>query len=89
MFSLFMKKIATDTSSEEISRIRLILDKNQIQYTVDTARSRGIVGAGMDASSYARANLPMYNQGVQPTFIYTVYVRRKDYALAHKLLYGA
>jgi len=89
MFSFFMKKIATDTSSEEIARIRLILEKNQIPFSVNSTRSRGVVGSAMDAQSYARANLTMYNQGAQPVFIYTVSVRRKDYALAHKLLYGA
>lgn len=87
MLNPFMKKITTDTSSEEIARVKSILTENNIKFIINTIRSRGSIGSGFDANAYARSNLSLYNQGVQPTFIYTIYVKRKDFDQAWKLLY--
>jgi len=86
MLGLFLKRLAIDTSAEEIRRITTILEQNSLHYEVRTARSRGSIGSGLDAHSYARANLAMYKGASQPAFIYSVYVRRKDYDLARKLM---
>ena len=84
MLGLFMKKLVIDTSAEEIRRVTTVLEKNDIFYEVRTTRSRGTIGSSIDAASYARANLSLYKGASQPTFIYSVYVRRKDYERARK-----
>ncbi len=60
MFVLFKKRIAVDTSNEEISRVTTILDQNNIKYELLTKRTRGVYGSAYDAQSYARANVAMY-----------------------------
>lgn len=88
MFGLFLKKLATDTSAEEIRRITTILDQHKIKYEVRTTRTRGTIGLGMDAASYAKANLAMYHGAAGPSFIYSVYVSRKNFDIACKLMQG-
>lgn len=86
MLGLFLKKLAIDTNAEEIGRITTILEQNDIKYVVDTVRPRGTVGSAIDAGTYARANLAYYKGAPQPTFVYYVYVKRKDYDRARKLI---
>ncbi len=85
-FGLFMKKLVTDTSAEEIARTTAVLERNNIHFEVRTQRSRGTIGSGMDAGAYARGNLAMYKGAAQPVFIYTVYVDPKDFQQARKLV---
>lgn len=85
MFGLFMKKLVTDTSAEEIARVTAILEQKQIHFEVRTQRSRGSVGSGLDAGAYARGNLAMYKGASQPVFIYSVYVNPKDFHQARRL----
>ena len=87
MFVLFKKKVATDTSGEEIKRITNILEQNNIHYEIRTIRSRGSLGSAIDARDYARINLSMYKGASRPSFVYSVYVRRKDYDRAYDLLF--
>ena len=86
LFGLLMKKIVLDTSAEEIRRVTEILEQNHIQYEVRTTRTRGAIGVGLDAHSYARANLALYKGASQPQFVYSVYVDRKDDDRARKLI---
>lgn len=88
MFVFFMKRIAVDTSNEEISRVTTILDQNRIKFELRTKRTRGVYGSMYDARSYAGANISMYKGSSQPAFVYMVYVKRRDYAQAHELLYA-
>lgn len=89
MFVIFKKRIATDTSGEEVRRITNILEENYIKYEIRTRRSRGVIGSAYDASSYARSNIAMYKGSSTPLFVYFIYVKRKDYAHAKELLFGA
>jgi len=81
-----MRKLAVDTSAEGINRISAILKQNNIYYDVRSERSRGTIGSGLDAASYARANLPLYYGASQPTFVYSIFVNFKDYKRARKLI---
>ena len=85
-FGLFMRKLTVDTSTEGIKRISAILKQNGIPYEVRSERSRGSVGSSLDASSYARANLPLYYGASQPTFVYSIFVNFIDYKRARKLI---
>jgi hypothetical protein len=89
MFTFFKKKLATDTSAEEIKRITTILEKNKVKYEVRTIRGRGSVGSGLDAHAYASGNLSMYKGASEPIFIYTIHVNLKEYDLARKLIWGS
>lgn len=89
MFTFFNKKLAVDTSSEEITRITTILKKNHIKYELRTTRTRGSIGSGLDTYSYAQANIALYKGASQPIFLYSVYVNRKDFNLARKLVWGS
>lgn len=89
MFVIFKKRIATDTSGEEVRRITTILEQNDIKYEIRTRRSRGVIGSALDASSYGRSNIAMYKGSSSPLFVYMIYVKRKDYTRARKLLFGS
>lgn len=89
MFTFFKKKLCVDTSGEEIRRITNLLETNGIHYEIRTSRARGSIGAALDAGSYAQGNIPMYKEAPQQLFIYSIYVDRKAYALARKLVWGS
>lgn len=84
MFILFMKKLATDTSAEEISRIKTVLGQNDIKFEIWTTRGR--TGSAHDSITYLKSAPVMYGLAPEPVFIYSVYVKRKDYARARKLV---
>lgn len=86
IFTIFMKRLILDTSSATIRRVTTILDENKIKYTLKTIRPRGAIGTGLDARSYAQSNIAMYKGSGQPSFVYSVYVNRKDYDLAADLI---
>ncbi len=87
MFILFMKKLATDTSAEEISRIKTILEQHSIKYEVWT--SKGRTGSDRDSLTHLKSNPVMYGVSPEPVFIYSVYVKRKDFDRARKLVLEA
>ena len=78
-----MKKLATDTSAEEISRIKTILAQNNLKFEIWTTRGR--TGSDFDSHVYLKSN-PVMNIAPEPVFIYSVYVNRKDYARARQLV---
>ena len=86
MFVLFKKKLVVDTSAEEIRRTTTILEQNKIPYELRTTRSRGSITSAIDARTYASANIAMYKGASQPTFVYTVYVKRKFYDRALEMI---
>ncbi len=87
MFNLFMKKLATDTSAEEISRIKTLLAHNSIKFEVMIAR--GGTGSRYESHTNLRSSPVMHGIAPEPVFIYTVYVKHKDYARARQLVLGA
>jgi len=86
MLILFMKKLATDTSAEEIGGIKTILAQNNLKFEVTTAR--GGTGSRWDSHTNLRSNPVMHGIAPEPVFIYTVYVRRKDYVRASQMVLG-
>jgi len=89
MFVIFKKRIATDTSGEEVRRITTILEQNDITYEIRTKRSRGVIGTAFDSISYARTNIAMYKGSSPPLFVYFIYVKRIDFQRAKALLFGS
>jgi hypothetical protein len=88
IFPFIMKKLTTDTSSEEIRRVTTILTQNKVKYLLRTVRPRGSIGTALDSRTYASANLSMYKGASMPQYVYMVYVKRKDYEGARDLVFG-
>jgi hypothetical protein len=88
IFLFLLKKLTTDSSGEEIRRVSTILTENKVKYVVRTVRPRGSIGSAMDSRTYANANLAMYKGASLPSYVYMVYVKRKDYERARDLVYG-
>ena len=86
MFVLFMKRILVDTNNESVTNALALLEKNNIKYELRTIRSRGVIGTAMDARSYARSNIAIYKGSSQPSFVYIVYVKPRDYLQAKRLI---
>ncbi|MEA4811935.1 MAG: hypothetical protein VB108_05130 [Anaerolineaceae bacterium] len=86
LMSLLMKKVAVDTSAEGIRCITDKLGCAKIKYHIVTTRTRGTIGSGGDARSYARANIALYKFGKNPGFVYSVFVKRKDYPKAKEAI---
>ena len=87
MFVLFKKRIAVDTSGEEIRRITNLLEDNNIKYEIRTKRARGSIGSAIDARTYARSNLSMYKGAQSPPVVYMIWVKRNDYENACDLCF--
>lgn len=85
MFIPFLKKLMVETSSEAVHKSCKILEINGIQYRIQTFRMRGIIGTGLESSSYMRFNVSQNKWGSQPSTSYAIYVRRKDYETAREL----
>lgn len=84
-------KLMTDTSAMELNRVTDILRNNKIQYDVVTKKSSSVFGMGIHASM--SVNTVGYGAGARAkdfigeiTYIYIVYVRRKDFEQAKTLI---
>jgi hypothetical protein len=81
------KELMTDSSPEELARVKEALKAEDIEFEVRTLRSRGTIGNSMDAASYARANLAFSRDRQNISFVYRLYVRRCDYDRAWAAAY--
>ena len=70
MFILFLKKLATDTSAEEISRIKSILGQNNIRFEIWTTRGR--TGSDHDSHVYLKSN-PVIHNRVRNRYSFTLF----------------
>lgn len=87
MITLFnRKKLTMDTSQEECGRVKLILQENDIPYYYKTTRSCSSLEMQAEARVTIAYNLA-YKDHAQ--FVYTIYVRRRDYDYARELVYGS
>jgi len=59
----FLKKLMVETSAEAFHKACKILDQNGIQYRIQTIRLRGIIGTGLESSSYMRFNVSQNKWG--------------------------
>jgi len=54
MFIPFLKKLMVETSAEAVHKACKTLEVNGIPYRIQTYRMRGIIGTGLESSSYMR-----------------------------------
>ena len=81
----FLKKLMVETSAEAVHKACKILEENGIPYRIQTYRMRGIIGTGLESSSYMRFNVSQNKWGSQTSTSYGIYVRRTDYEKAREL----
>ena len=81
------KELMTDSSAEELARVKEVLKARDIEFEVKTIRSRGVIGNAIDSSAYARANLAFSRDRQNIDFVYKLYVRRKDFSAAWAAAY--
>lgn len=88
MITIFNRKIlAKDSSPEEIARIKLILQQNDIPFESFGKRSRSIIGTNIDVGVYQKFNMPYREHDTHVTFTYHIYVKRRDYDKAYALVF--
>lgn len=86
MITLFNRKnILTSSSMEDLGRFKMILSQNKIPFIVRTTRTRGSIGTMLDSRSYQQFNLA-YKDVNTASFVYYVYVRRRDAGRARILV---
>lgn len=91
MITLFnRKKLFTDVSLEEVSRVTEAFKKHGMQYEVVTKRSQTPLEMSFHANAGSRlghgdSKTSDYCMG-EISFVYHVYVRRQDYEAAKKLM---
>ena len=79
------KRILLDTDPRELARVKQCLDQAGIPYEVKTTMSDNVLSRNMNAAASMRY-VTTYSAAQQQTYVYQVFVRRKDYAAAKKLV---
>ena len=79
------KRILLDTDPRELARVKQCLDRAGIPYEVKTTMSDNVLSRNMNAAASMRY-VTTYSAAQNQTYLYQVFVRRKDYAAAKKLL---
>jgi hypothetical protein len=79
------KKLMCDSSPEELARVKASMKNAGIPFTVKTIKSRGILGMSVDSKVYGTYNQPYADR---TTFVYYLYVRKKDYNTAYETAYS-
>jgi hypothetical protein len=75
-----------DTANEDLSRIKTMPGQNSIYFNAMLAHGRN--GSFPGSYVYLRFNPVMHGIAPEPVFIYTVYVKSKDFARARQLVLG-
>lgn len=87
IYILNRKLLAVESDPQKVGDVKLQLKQAGIHYSIDTIRSRGGIGQSIDSSMAAEMGL-RYNQFNTSSFIYKIYVRKRDYKNARKVIYG-
>lgn len=82
------KKLITTTSAEDAKQITNTLDAKGIEYYIKTQRERGnsVMSGVTDMATIARST--SYGMGATSMggYVYTVYVKRNDFAKAQNII---
>lgn len=81
---IIRKRLMIDSDQREMARVKEILDKSDIPYTLKTLKEASSVTRGFE--SYARLNYAL-SYSNSSRFTYVIYVRKKDFAKANELCY--
>lgn len=81
------KRLLLDTDAGELARVKLILDKNGIEYDVKTTVSENAPARSFGAAAATRY-VTTYNSASAQSYVYQLFVKRSDYPRARSLAYG-
>lgn len=85
MITIFnRKKVFTSFSMESQAEIRNLLDNNGIRHYVKVVNRRSASPFGSDT----RSRTGSFGENFPYTYEYTIYVHKKDYALANKYIHS-
>jgi len=79
------KQLLVDTDSRELMRVKQILDANGIAYEVKTTTSDNVLSRNFNAKAAAHL-YRSYSDMAQQSYVYFLYVRRRDHKKAQALI---
>ena len=79
------KRVLLDTDARELARVKSRLDQAGIAYEVKTTVSDNVLSRNVNSAAAMRY-VTAYSAAQNQTYLYQVFVRRKDYVAAKKLL---
>ncbi len=80
------KKLFVDISQVECNRVKQILKTANINYFYKTVKSSPITSRISDVGASQHYAMPFNNKSDNSTFVYYIYVRRKDYKDSKELI---
>lgn len=81
------KRLMLDTDPQELARAKEALKRNGIEFHVKTTVSENVLSRSFNAKAAERL-VRTYSTMETQTYIYYLYVRRRDFARARKAVYG-
>ena len=81
------KLLATESDPQQVGHIKDRLQRAGIAYSIDPLRGGSAFGQARDATMASKAGM-RYSMFNTTTFVYRVYVRRRDYTRARETPYG-
>lgn len=79
------KQLLVDTSAQELMRVRQILDAGGIAYEVKTTASDNVLSRNFNAKAASHL-YRAYSDMERQSYVYYLYVRRRDFKTAQILL---
>ena len=88
MITIFNRKLlATEADTQQVGHIKDVLEQAGIPYSIDPLRSGTRFGQARDASMAAQFGM-RYSAFNTTTYVYQIYVHRRDFKRARQTLYG-
>lgn len=88
MITLFNRKLlTTESDTQQVGHIKDVLQQAGIPYSIDPLRNGTGFGQARDAGMAAQFGM-WYSMFNTTTYVYKIYVRRRDFQRARQTLYG-
>jgi len=84
---LNQKRLLLDTDPQELARVKEIMKQHDIEFYVKTTTSDNVLSRNFNARA-AAGQVRTYSIMSRQSYVYYLYVRRRDYAHAKKVAYG-
>ena len=81
------KRVLLDSDPQELARVKTKLDQVGIPYEVKTTTSDNVLSRNVNAAASMRY-VTTYSASQNQMYLYQVFVRRKDYSAAKKVVTG-
>ena len=81
------KLLVTESDPQQVGHVKDVLQQAGISYSIDPLRSGTRFGQARDASMAAQFGM-RYSAFNTTTYVYQIYVHRRDFKRARQTLYG-